>query len=113
MTRLCALPGYESIAVVLDEALAHAQSGKGRERHASGEPFVEQPIVSICEDLGSPQFAIGQAHKKSREALRLGRLAARHELLGAINYLAAAILVLDRDHVECDPPWRDMGGSRR
>lgn len=97
MTRLPVTPGYESLASVLDEALAHAQSGKGKERHSSGEPFIEQPIVTICEDLGSPQFAVGQAHKKSREALRMGRLAARHELLGAINYLAAAILVLDRD----------------
>jgi hypothetical protein len=95
-TRLAAAPGYEQLAAVLDEALRQAQAGKGRERHGSGEPFVEQPIVQICEDLGSPQFAIGQARKKSRESLRLPHDRARAELLGAINYLAAAVLVLDR-----------------
>jgi hypothetical protein len=95
--RLPAALGYESLASVLDEALEQAQSGKGKERHSSGEPFVEQPIVAICEDLGSPEFAVGQAHKKSREALRLPRPRARRELLGAINYLAAAVLVLDRE----------------
>ncbi len=100
--RLAIVPGYETLASVLDEALEQAQAGKGRERHASGEPFVEQPIVAICEDLGSAEFAVGQAHKKSREALRLSRLAARRELLGAINYLAAAVLVLDRGRTEGD-----------
>jgi hypothetical protein len=96
MTRLAVVPGYEELAAVLDGALHQAQSGKGYERHASGEPFHEQQIVRICEDLGSTQFAIGQARKKSRESLRLPHDRARAELLGAINYLAAAVIVIDQ-----------------
>jgi hypothetical protein len=65
--------GYESLADVLDRALWQAQHGKGHERHASGESFVDPPIVTICEDRGSGQFAIGQAAKKARESLRLPR----------------------------------------
>lgn len=94
--RLAAVPGYETLAAVHDAALHQAQAGKGAERHASGEPFEDQPIVAVCENLGSPQFAIGQAHKKSRESLRLPYERARAELLGAMNYLAAAVIVLDR-----------------
>lgn len=103
MNRLPVAPGYEPLAAVLDEALAQAQSGKGKERHASGEPFLGQPIISICEELGSGQFAIGQAAKKSRESLRLPPDRARRELLGAINYLAAAVLVIDRSTVRALP----------
>jgi len=105
VTRIVA-SGYESLAAVLDQALEQAQGGKGAERHASGEPFVEQPIVSICEDLGGPQFAIGQAQKKSREALRLPHHRARAELLGAINYLAAAVIVLDRAQPNALDAWQ-------
>jgi hypothetical protein len=96
MNRQPVTPGYEPLAEVLDQALWQAQYGKGKDRHASGEPFVDQQIVKICEDLGSPQFAIGQARKKSRESLRLDHGHARRELLGAINYLAAAVIVLER-----------------
>lgn len=95
-SRLDVVAGYESLSAVHDDALHQAQSGKGKERHSSGEAFDEQPIVSICEDLGSSQFAIGQAVKKSRESLRLPYDRARAELLGAINYLSAAVIVLDR-----------------
>ena len=94
--RLAARPGYEALAAVLDDALAHAQTGKGHERHASGEPLEQQHTVRICEDLGSTQFAIGQSRKKSRESLRLPHDRARAELLGAINYLALAVIVIDR-----------------
>lgn len=97
--RLDAEPGYGTLASVLDEALGHAQNGKGRERHSSGEPFVDQPIVQLGEWMdGSTVFAIGQACKKSLESTRLPHDPARRELLGAINYLAAAILILDRKH---------------
>lgn len=89
-------PGYRLLALILAEALSQAQDGKGKDRHASGEPFEEQPIVAINESLGSNHGAIFQAIKKARESSRLPRDRARFELLGAINYLAAAIIVLDR-----------------
>jgi hypothetical protein len=98
-TRLPVAPGYEQLAAVLDESLAHAQTGKGRDRHACGEPFHDQQIVQLGEWMGrSTHFAIGQACKKAIESTRLEAdpLRARAELLGAINYLAAAVLVIDR-----------------
>lgn len=94
-----AMLGYEPLARVLDEALEQAQRGKGAIRHATpGEPFVDQPIVRICELLGDGgrSFALGQAVKKALESPRLPDAHARAELLGAINYLAAAVLLIDR-----------------
>jgi hypothetical protein len=89
-------PGYAPLAAVFADALDQAQSGKGKERHASGEPLTEQPIVAINESLGTNHGAIFQATKKARESTRLPYERARAELLGAINYLAAAVIVLDR-----------------
>lgn len=95
--RISAAPGYESLAAILDEALAQAQSGKGSDRHACGEPFHDQQIVQLGEWMGrSTHFAIGQAAKKAIESTRLDDTAAEFELLGAINYLAAAVLVIRR-----------------
>jgi hypothetical protein len=94
-----AMPGYETLANVLDDALEQAQRGKGAIRHASpGEAFCDQPIVIICEWLGDGgrSFALGQAVKKTLESARLPDDHARQELLGAINYLAAAVLLIDR-----------------
>lgn len=90
--------GYEPLAAVLAEALEQAAHGKGRERHAQGEtPFDRQPICEIARMVG-PGFNVGQAMKKGQEALRLppGRDVA--ELLGAINYLAGAVIVLRERH---------------
>jgi hypothetical protein len=95
--RLAALPGYEQLAEVLDAALAQAQAGKGKERHAAdGEAFHDQQIVQLCEWMGSTQGAVFQASKKALESTRLDDDAAERELLGAINYAAAAVLVLRR-----------------
>ena len=97
MTRTAALPGYEQLAAVLDEALAQAQAGKGAERHASAsEAFVDQKIVQLCEWMGSNQGDVFQACKKAIESTRLPHGRARAELLGAINYLAAARWIGER-----------------
>ena len=84
---------YASLNNVLRAALTQAADGKGAERHARGqEPFNEQLGVWIqSQGFG---FADGQAVKKIHEALRLPPDAAIFELLGAINYLAMAIIVL-------------------
>jgi hypothetical protein len=96
-TRTEARPGYESLATVLDQALEQAQAGKGVERHAgTGEAFEDQQIVQLGEWTGSTGFPVGQACKKAIESTRLPRERARAELLGAINYLAAAVVQLDR-----------------
>lgn len=86
--------GYYELFSVLREALDQAQSGKGSERHASGEPFTEQPVLTITRAVGRG-FPLGQAMKKIQECQRMDDDAAKRELLGAINYLAAAILSFD------------------
>lgn len=92
--RVEALPGYTSLAYVLDKALEQAQSGKGSERHAEDDqPFVDQLICRLARTEGHG-FTRGQAIKKIDEAKRLDNKAAIRELLGAINYLAADIIVL-------------------
>lgn len=89
--------GYEPLAAVLQQALDQAQAGKGRERHANGRPFDRQPIMEIGRMVGIG-YPAGQAKKKTQEAVGMlnrdepDRAVA--ELLGAINYLAAAIMLI-------------------
>lgn len=96
-------PGYEPLADILDAALDQAQRGKGKERHANDRPFIQQPIMEIGRMVG-PGFAIGQAIKKGQEATRLSSGSAQvRELLGAINYLAAAILLIEEEVIKAQP----------
>lgn len=88
---------YASLRSVLDRAYRHAAAGKGKERHASGEAFEDQPIVRLGEFMrGSIAFNVGQAAKKAMEAERLTKERAIDELIGAINYLAGAVIILER-----------------
>ena len=86
---------YAALRAILDEAYEQASAGKGLERHANGRPFDRQPILEIGRMMGVG-FQLGQAAKKSQEAtgmIRRGnRDAAVRELLGAINYIAAAVI---------------------
>lgn len=87
--------GYDSLFTILCKALHQAQDGKGKERHDNGEAFLDQPIMGIAHLVGMG-FQTGQAIKKTVEAhgmVNRGDLAAaEREILGAINYLAAAAL---------------------
>ena len=92
--------GYDSLFIVLCKALHQAQDGKGKERHAQpNTPFDQQPIMGIATltDMG---FQTGQAIKKTVEAHGMVNRkqldAAERELLGAINYLAAAVLRINK-----------------
>lgn len=91
-------PGYERLEAVFNDALRQAAAGKGKERHATVEPFHEQPIC-----VGGREFGFGallyQAWKKTRETARLylmdhGEERALAEIYGAINYLAAAAIII-------------------
>ena len=85
--------GYEALGLALGEAVAQAARGKGADRHAEkGEKFSDQLIMSIPKRLGpgGECFCLGQALKKIFESRRLAPAPARAELLGAINYIAAA-----------------------
>jgi hypothetical protein len=91
--------GYDTLFVILCRALHQAQDGKGQERHANGKPFDQQPIMAIT-DLVGMGFQTGQAIKKTVEAhgmVNRGQLAeAERKLLGAINFIAAAVLRINR-----------------
>lgn len=88
---------YGALRDVLDEAFLQAAEGKGKERHANGRPFHRQPIMEVSRIVG-PGFAAGQVMKKTGEAVgmvsRGERAAAERELLGAIVYAAAAVLLI-------------------
>lgn len=87
--------GYERLATVLLAAYHQAASGKGKERHANDLPFHEQPMQQIARRRGLG-FILGQADKKTEEAqgmLERGeREAWEREILGAIVYLAGALI---------------------
>lgn len=83
---------YKTLHDVLKEAFDQAATGKGAVRHAKGEPFEHQPILQIARRYGIG-FLLGQAEKKMDEAQRLETEAAVRDLLGAINYLAAAVIL--------------------
>ena len=89
--------GYGSLALAFGAALDQASRGKGSERHAEkDEPFSSQLICDIPKRLGpgGECFCLGQAVKKIYESRRLPPERARAELLGAVNYLAAAWILL-------------------
>lgn len=93
------VPGYETLAKILHRAYTQAATGKGAERHANEQPFSEQPMQSIADKHGVG-FLLGQADKKMTEAHNMMRRGetdkAVHELLGAINYVAGAILFVEK-----------------
>lgn len=94
---------YTSLASVLREAYDQAASGKGQQRHNPRSTFFDQqPILEIGRMVGLG-FHAGQAMKKAQEAAtrfqrnpqsREERERAVAELLGAINYLAAGIILI-------------------
>lgn len=90
--------GYHDLARTLQEALEQASQGKGEERHGHGKPFTDQPIFEIGRMLGDTGGHAYQIMKKAQEAYHMtGREqhdAAVRELLGVINYAAAAILLI-------------------
>ena len=84
---------YRSLAGVLVEAYHQAQSGKGKERHANGLAFENQPMQTISGMLDSDKGMAYQACKKIVEATNMQSLPAfEREILGAINYLAGMII---------------------
>ncbi len=88
--------GFEPLVDVLRDAHDQSAKGKGRDRHGRGLPFMDQPIIGLSRIHGSG-FATGQAAKKLGEAAgmlsRGEHDAAVRELLGAIVYAAAAVIV--------------------
>lgn len=86
--------GYEQLESILNGALEQAAAGKGKERHATGQAFEDQPMQLISRLLGDNHGLAFQAIKKVQESLRLPADRAERELLGAINYIAGMIIFL-------------------
>lgn len=103
-------PGYESLAQVLQEAYDQAARGKGAERHANDLPFDQQPMQQIARRRGLG-FLLGQVDKKTEEAQgmldRGDRAAWRREILGAINYLAGALVFTADESGPIEPSKSD------
>lgn len=105
LTEQSRVQGYMPLEVVLCAAYAQASAGKGKERHAAGDDFSNQPILTIGRLLKSADGEAYQAIKKLREGLMMHKRgqtdAAIRELLGAINYIAAtALLLVEERHAD-------------
>lgn len=84
--------GYESLALVMQQAFIQAAHGKGKERHAKpGEPFDQQMMQDMAKRFGVGAL-LSQAFKKSEESQRLPLERGVNELLGAMVYLAGAVI---------------------
>lgn len=94
---------YEELEKVLCRALDQASTGKGSVRHAQGRPFLEQPMQQLIKLYGLG-FALGQAGKKMQEAQRMDTKKAVHELLGAIVYIAGAVIALEATSLSLEQP---------
>lgn len=108
---------YKELVRVLFMAYTQAAHGKGRERHAEDKPFHKQDIVVEAVDIGRA-YNIGQARKKLKEGLtRLEGGAEIEEYLGAINYIAGAVLAVEaemsenayKNEKDCVKMLRDIG----
>jgi hypothetical protein len=98
---------YDALERVLQDCFAQAATGKGVERHTDGGEDFSAQFICQGQRLVGVGFGLGQALKKTLEANRMaGRgenTRAIHELRGAVNYLAAAIIVLEERDERADP----------
>ena len=84
---------YKKLSHVLDEAYKQAIIGKGRERHDDGEYIENQHTLRTGRThIG---FLTGQAAKKIEEQVRLPLDRQKNELLGAINYCAFQVILIN------------------
>jgi hypothetical protein len=85
---------YADLWQVLLDVYHQVSEGKGAERHGGGQAFRDQPMQHLIKLYGEG-FALGQAAKKMQEAQRMEPEAARRELLGAMAYIAGAVVYRD------------------
>ena len=89
---------------VFSDALAQATSGKGEQKHGLGKGFYDQQWVDVTKRHGLG-FLTGQAVKKTNEAVSIPSLEMwEREMLGAINYLAMAILYKRIENMKATMP---------
>jgi hypothetical protein len=85
---------YTKLIKTLMGCYNQAAKGKGKERHANNQPFEEQPIMWIEKYFHS--YQLGQAVKKIDESQRLPPQLAIEEIKGAVIYLCAHIITLEK-----------------
>jgi len=92
---------YTGLSLILNAAISRASIGKGKERHATGNPFEEQPICVVQRLLYNHPFG-GLAFQVIKKTIESGRLyhrdrrrEAKDEILDAINYLGAIGILID------------------
>lgn len=91
--QIGAVEGYASLELILAMAYQQAACSKGKERHASGLPFIAQPMQRESDDIGSWDGLIFQSRKKVREGIGLPTPDRQiREMLGAIVYLSGAVI---------------------
>jgi len=88
-------PNFTPLFGAVIGCLEQVVRGKGRERHARGRDFIDQPIMVLPRLLGGDVGLGGlifQALKKTEEAVGLPHDRRLAELRGAVIYLLAAIM---------------------
>ena len=101
---------YFPLAQVFEAAFNQASAGKGNERHAYSnvERYSDQLICEMDRRLhGNADGPRYQAVKKIYESARMDPDRAIKELLGAINYTAAAVIILKEKINDDDSPKYD------
>ncbi len=88
-------PNYDKLMDVMMEAFNQARHGKGNAVHGTGLHFEDQDMLAVMDRVGK-DFALGQAIKKITEGRRKNMLDARKEFLGAMVYVAGAIIWMDK-----------------
>lgn len=87
-------PGYGPLLEALVDALEQSQHGKGRERHATDLPFLQQPIMVIARRKGHG-YTQGQVWKKIEEVGNIPTLDKKiDEMLSIINYAAGTVILM-------------------
>lgn len=97
---------YAELKRVLDQAFKSQTEGKSRARHnkSGAIPFESQRIMKISETIGSPHGLTYQINKKMLEALDMEEVEkVIHELEGAMVYLGALILYVERNGTSAKP----------
>lgn len=93
---------YAELKRVLNQAFDSQTKGKAKERHNQTGllPFEQQRIMTISETIGSPHGLTYQVTKKMLEALDMADVEKTiHELQGAMVYLGALILFVERQEL--------------
>lgn len=97
---------YAELKRVLNQAFDSQTKGKAKERHNQTGllPFEQQRIMTISETIRSPHGLTYQVTKKMLEALEMTDFEKTiHELQGAMVYLGALILYVERQELRKTP----------